>query len=152
MTQDALQHALQLLDAGRSEGVPLIRQIASTGNPHALFALGRLTWTGNMVPQDPVQGRLLFEYAASLGHSYANLFVTNLLASGVAGRRDWAAGLQRLEAEARKLPERSDALELIRAMALDGHGDSAAVPQAGRLCYRPDLRFHRLLLPAAQCP
>jgi prolyl 4-hydroxylase len=151
MTQEALQNALQLLDAGRAEGVPLLRQIASTGNPHALFALARLTWTGNMVPQDPVQGRLLFEYAASLGHSYANVFVTNLLASGVAGRRDWTTGLSRLQAEGRKLPERGAALDLIEAMDLDANGDPVSVPEAERLSDQPDLRIVRQLVTPAEC-
>jgi prolyl 4-hydroxylase len=151
MTQPSLEQALQLLDAGRAEGVPLIRQIASTGNPHALFALARLTWTGNMVPQDPVQGRLLFEYAASLGHAYANVFVTNLLASGVAGRRDWAVAIGRLETEARKLPERRAALDLVKSMGLDPNGDPLSVPGADRLSAQPDLRIFRQLLTPAEC-
>jgi prolyl 4-hydroxylase len=151
MTQASLEHALQLLDAGRAEGVPLLRQIASSGNPHALFALGRLTWTGNMVPQDPVQGRLLFEYAASLGHTYANLFVTNLLASGVAGRRDWSTAIGRLEAEARKLPERRAALDLLKSMRVDGNGDPLSVPDADRLSDQPDLRMLRQLITPDEC-
>jgi prolyl 4-hydroxylase len=151
MSQEALQHALQLLDAGRPEGVPVIRQLASSGNPHALFALARLTWTGNMVPQDPVQGRLLFEYAAARGHSYANLFVTNLLASGVAGRRDWFTAIERLDAEARKLPERRAALDLIQAMDLDRSGDPVSVPEAERLSDKPDLRIVRQLMTPDEC-
>jgi prolyl 4-hydroxylase len=151
MNDATLQHALQLLDARRAEGVPLIRQIASRGNPHALFALARLTWTGNMVLQDPVQGRLLFEYAAARGHTYSNLFVTNLLASGVAGRRDWAAALDRLEAEAQKLPERRAALDLIKAMHLDANGDPVTLPEAERLSDEPDLRMVKGLLNAAEC-
>ena len=151
MTEGTLQHALELLDAGRAEGIPIVRQIASSGNPHALFALARLTWTGNMVPQDPVQGRVLFEYAASLGHAYANVFITNLLASGVAGRRDWTMGLERLEAEARKLPERRAALDLVEAMELDSNGDPVALPAAERLSEHPDLRIFRQLLTPDEC-
>jgi prolyl 4-hydroxylase len=151
MIDEKLQQALQLLDAGRPEGVPMLRQIASTGNPHALFALGRLTWTGNMVPQEPVQGRRLFEYAASQGHTYSNLFVTNLLASGVAGRRDWPTALQRLDAEARKLPERRAALDLIKGMILDRNGDPVTLPAAERLADRPDLRIVKGLLTAEEC-
>lgn len=151
MNQATLQHALQLLDARRAEGVPLIRQLASTGDPHALFALARLTWTGNMVPQDPVQGRVLFEYAAARGHTYSNLFVTNLLASGVAGRRDWAAAIGRLEAEALKLPERRAALDLVRAMDLDANGDPVTVREAERLSDEPDLRMFRQIFNPAEC-
>jgi len=151
MTQGTLKAALELLDAGRAEGVPPLRQLASAGDPHALFALGRLTWTGNMVPQDPVQGRLLFEYAASRGHTYANLFVTNLLASGVAGRRDWPQALSRLAVEAQKLPERRGALDLVQAMQIDRNGDPVAVPQAERLSDQPDLRLFRNVLTVAEC-
>ena len=151
MTQDKLQHALQLLDAGNREGLEPIRELAMAGNPHAVFTLARLTWTGNMLPQDPRRGRLLFEYAASSGHTQANLLVTNLLASGVAGPRDWPAGLERLAVEARQLPERRAALALVQAMTLDGNGDPIRDPAAERLGDQPDLRLFRGLITPVEC-
>ena len=151
MTDEKLQHALRLIDAGRTEGLEPLRELALAANPHAVFALARLSWTGNMIPQDPVRGRVLFEHAASLGHAYANVFVTNLLASGVAGKRDWPLALERLEVEARKLPDRRAALDLIRSMRIDGDGDPVAVPEAERLSDKPDLRVVRQLITSAEC-
>ena len=151
MTDEKLQHALRLIDAGRTEGLEPLRELALAGNPHAVFALARLSWTGNMIPQDPVRGRVLFEHAASQGHAYANIFVTNLLASGVAGRRDWPLALQRLEVEAEKLPDRRTALELIKSMRLDRNGDPATVPAAERLSDKPNLRIVRELMTRREC-
>ena len=85
-----LQQALHLISSGQADaGLQQLRQVASGGDPEALFVLADLTWSGTLVPQDPARGRLLFEYAAALGHPQANLVATNLLASGVAGKRDW---------------------------------------------------------------
>ena len=86
MAQDSLEQAFALLDSGRTEeGVLMVRQIASQGNPDALFMLAEMTWSGTLVPQDPPRGRLLFEYASSFGHREAGPLVTNLLADiGVA--------------------------------------------------------------------
>lgn len=151
MTQEKLQHALQLLDAGSREGLEPLRELAMAGNPHAVFTLARLTWTGHMLPQDPKRGRVLFEYAASAGHTQANLLVTNLLASGVAGPRDWPAALERLAVEGRQLPGRRAPLALVQAMALDGNGDPMAVPGAERLSEQPDLRLFRGLITPAEC-
>lgn len=151
MTDERLQQALRLIDAGRPEGLEPLRELAHAGNPHAVFALARLSWTGNMVSQDPVRGRVLFEHAASQGHAYANVFVTNLLASGVAGRRDWPLALHRLEVEAGKLPERHAALDLIKSMRLDANGDPISVPEPERLSDKPDARMIRDLLTAEEC-
>lgn len=126
----------------------LLRQLASNGNPQALFILGDLIWSGNMVDQDPARGRLLFEYAAAAGHTQANLLVTNLLASGVAGKRDWPMALERLAAEGRKLDARQEALDLIRAMDLDAAGDPKTTPAPRVISEQPYARlFERLLTP-----
>lgn len=151
MTQDKLQEALRLIDAGNREGLEPLRELALARNAHAVFALARLTWTGNMLPQDSHRGRVLFEHAASLGHTHANILTTNLLGSGVAGARDWAAALQRLEIEARQLPDRRAALELVRAMDLDPNGDPTKVPAAERISDAPDLRMVRGLISPGEC-
>jgi prolyl 4-hydroxylase len=151
MTQEKLQQALLLLDAGRREGLGPLEELARAGNPHAVFTVARLTWTGHMLPQDPRRGRLLFEYAASAGHTQANLLVTNLLGSGVAGPRDWTVALERLAVEARQLPERRAALDLVEAMELDRNGDPLAFPPPERLSERPDLRLFRRLITPAEC-
>jgi prolyl 4-hydroxylase len=149
MSQATLQDALALIEAGRDEGVPLLRQIASAGDPKALFALGDLTWSGHLVVQDPPRARQMFEQAARLGHVQANIIATNLLASGVAGRRDWTEALERLEVEAKPLPARKAALDLIRAMQLDAKGDPIETPQVRPISERPRaVTFEQLLTPA----
>lgn len=148
----SLHHAIDLINSGRQEeGVQLLRQDASGGNPEALFVLADMTWSGNLVPQDPERGRLLFEYAAALGHAQANLLATNLLASGVAGKRDWPGALSRLAAEARQLPERRAALDLIGAMDLDATGDPKATPSPNIVAEEPYARLYRRVLSIAEC-
>jgi prolyl 4-hydroxylase len=142
MASTPLDQALSLIDAGRfDEGVHMLRQVASTGDPQGLFMLASFTWGGRHVQQDPARGRLLYEYAASLGHPQGNLFLTNLLGNGVAGKRDWELALARLEAEARQLPGRRAALDLVRAMDLDANGDPRSVPQPRLISKEPDARL-----------
>src|SRR5437763_1578199 len=125
----SVRDALNLINGGRAEeGVQLLRRIASTQDSEALFLLGELTWAGTLVAQEPGRARLMIEYAAAFGHPEANILATNLLGSGVAGRRDWQAAVARLEAEARVLPNRKAAWDLIEAMQLDTNGDPLAVP------------------------
>jgi prolyl 4-hydroxylase len=152
VAQGALQQAIHLLSSGRvDEGVMLLRQTASQGDPESLFLLADMTWSGTKVPQDPARGRLLFEYAAALGHTRANLVTTNLMASGIAGKRNWPAALERLDAEARRLPERRSTLELLRAMNLDDNGDPRASYQPRMLSERPSACLFDCLMTLAEC-
>lgn len=152
MTQQTLDDVLSLIDSGQTdEGVPLLREIASTGDPQALFALADMTWSGTGIPQDPERGRLLFEYAASRGHTQANLLVTNLLGNGVAGKRDWATALHRLQVEAQKLPGRQRALDLLRAMDIDANGDPRTTPSAEVVADEPYARLYREVLTKTEC-
>ena len=148
----ALQRAIELIDTDRIEdGVLLLRQVASEGDPEALFRLADMTWSGTKVPQEPARGRLLFEYAGALGHPQANLVVTNLLANGIAGTRNWPAALERLEAEARVVPERRAMLELIQAMKLDGEGDPTAAIEPASISEQPCACVCEQLLSPAEC-
>lgn len=151
MHEANLDEALRLIDANRTEGVELLRQVAARGDPEGLFVLADLFWTGTMVPQNPQHGRLLFEYAAAHGHAQANLLVTNLLASGVAGKRDWPAALARLEAEARVLPERKAAADLIAGMRIDANGDPAIVSPERTISEEPRASMFESLLTPAEC-
>lgn len=147
-----LQDAVAMIEsARREEGLQLLRQIASSGDPNALFVLANLVWSGTFVPQDPVRGRQLFEYAASAGHGQANLYVTNLLANGVAGTRDWPLAVERLEAEGRKLDSRRRALDVIRAMDVDAQGNPKTVPPPRVLSEEPYVRLLESLLSEAEC-
>jgi prolyl 4-hydroxylase len=99
--------------------------------------------------KDPPRGRLLFEYAAAYGHVEASLLATNLLASGIAGKRDWPAALARLRNEAAAIPMRQTAVQLIDAMDLDSNGDPVGAPEPRRLSDEPNaVLFERLLTPA----
>jgi prolyl 4-hydroxylase len=148
----ALQQAIALIESGRGdEGVQMLRTIASAGDAQALAVLADMTWGGNFVEQDPARGRLLFEYAAALGNPQANLFVTNLLASGVAGTRDWPLALERLADEARSVAARREAAELVAAMALDGNGDPLSIPSAKLIAEQPYARVFEQLLTPGEC-
>ena len=145
-----LNQAIALSNAGRNaEAVQLIRQVAATGDAEALGVLGEMTWRGGLVAQDPRQARIYFEQAAAGGHGKSNLVVTNLLASGVAGQRNWTQSLERLRTEARQVPARRKALGLIEAMDLDADGNPNALPEVERLSEDPEVvRFEQLLTPA----
>ena len=151
MTSAKLQEAIRMIEAGREAGVQIVREIASTGDPEGLFALADLFWSGTMVPQNPAQGRLLLEYAASYGHPHANLLVTNLLGSGVAGRRHWPAALERLDAEARQIAERRAAAELLAAMDLDAEGNPNAIAAPRALSDSPRASMFEGLLSSDEC-
>jgi prolyl 4-hydroxylase len=147
-----LNQAISLSNAGRNaEAVQLIRQVAATGDSEALTVLAEMTWRGGLVEQDPKQARALFEQAAARGSGKANLVVTNLLASGVAGRQDWRLALERLRTEAQQLAERRRALDLIAAMNLDPSGDPVSVPEGKRLSDDPEVVHYPELLTPSEC-
>lgn len=147
-----LNQAIALSNAGRNaEAVALLRQVASTGDPEGLGALAELTWRGGLVEQDPVRARTLYEQAAARGHAKAALTLTNLLASGVAGKQDWRQAISRLREEAKMNPARKRALDLIEAMELDAHGDPLVVAEGKRLSTDPDVQHFEGLLTEAEC-
>lgn len=147
-----LNQAIALSNAGRNaEAVQLLREVASTGDPEALGAVAELTWRGGLVEQDPVRARSLYEQAAARGHAKSALIITNLLASGVAGKRDWREAMSRLRAEASIYPARSKTLGLIEAMDLDAEGNPLAVPEGKPLSRDPDVRHFTRLFNPAEC-
>lgn len=147
-----LNQAIALSNAGRNaEAVQLIRQVASTGDSEALGVLAEMTWRGGMVEQDPRRARILFEQAAARGNSKSNLIVTNLLASGVAGKQDWSQALARLKTEAKQLPPRNKALKMIEAMDLDAKGNPKSVPEGQKLSEDPEVIVFPQLLDPTEC-
>lgn len=133
------------------EAVMIVTQLAGQNQPQALAMLAEMKWRGGLVTQDPTAGRDLWRRASDLGHDQAAAFTTNLLASGVAGPRDWAGALARLRTEARKDRARKDALALIEKMAIDANGDPLKLPPAEMLSERPDIRRVERLFTAAEC-
>ncbi len=147
-----LTQAIALSNAGRSaEAVQLVRQVAATGDAEALGVLAEMTWRGGLANQDPKQARTLFEQAAARGHGNSNIIVTNLLASGVAGKLDWDQSLERLRTEARQLPIRQHAMDLIKAMDLDAAGNPKSVPEGKRLSDDPAVTHFPQLLSEPEC-
>ncbi len=147
-----LNQAIALSNAGRNaEAVQLIRQVAATGEAEALGVLAEMTWRGGLVAQDPKQARRFFEQAAARGHGKSNLILTNLLASGVAGNRNWRQSLERLGTEARQMPARRKALSLIEAMDIDSDGNPNTVPEGKRLSDDPEVVHFAQLLNPAEC-
>jgi prolyl 4-hydroxylase len=104
-----------------------------------------------LVGQDPRQARNLFEQAGSRGNANANLIVTNLLASGVAGKQDWKQALDRLHTEALQLQSRRKALNLVEAMDLDPEGNPKTILEGKRLSDDPEVIHFASLLTPTEC-
>ncbi len=147
-----LAQAFALSKAGRNaEAVVLVNRLATEGEPEALYTLAEMKWRGGMVPQDPVQGRELYRRAAEAGHKGAAMAWTNLLASGIAGPRDWPRALQRLREEARGQPRRREALALIGKMKLTPEGDPQSLSPGEALSGSPRVILFTRLFSAAEC-
>lgn len=146
-----LQQALRLASAGQTVDAALIAQREATrGDANALFVLGEWKWSG-VLPQDPVAGRALYERAAEAGHPQAGQYATNLLASGVAGRRDWPEAMRRLETEAKTNSARRKLWDLIDRMQLNADGDPVALPEGAVLSTRPQVTMFSRLFTAGEC-
>lgn len=147
-----LQQAIALSNAGRNaEAAAIVTRLAASGEPQALFLLGQMQWGGGIVAQDPVAARGNFERAAKAGHAAAQIVSTNLLASGIAGARDWAGALMRLAGEAKIDPRRTVQVELLGKMALDAAGNPLRTRDAEVLSESPWVRRFAGLLTAAEC-
>jgi prolyl 4-hydroxylase len=148
----ALAHATALFRQGRiAEAIPIIQQLAGRGDPDALFTLGDIFWRGVGVVQDYPRGRTLFRMASEAGHPMGLRAYTNLLATGIAGPRDWQQALARLEAEAATDARRAQMLALIGAMALTQDGDPLWLVQGERIAERPEVRLFRGAFTADEC-
>jgi len=151
MSSPRLEHALQLIHANDETGAQIVRELAAGGDPQALFLLAHLHWSGTLATQEPTRARGLFEAAAARGHVEANIVMTNLLASGVAGTRSWPAAVERLKVEAAKIPARRAVLGLLAAMDVDAAGDPMLVPEARAISDRPYARMFEGLLTEQEC-
>ena len=143
--------AVALLGDGRKpEAVLLLNRLAAEGVAEAVRTLGELSWGGH-IATDPVAARVLFERSDALGDAVSAIYVTNLVASGIAGLRNWPKAMARLMAEAERFPARREAAALIARMKLDDRGDPA-LPQTGeRVSSKPDIVRYTALLTAAEC-
>ena len=147
-----IEHAFALARSGRkSEGLALLTRLSEGGNADASFYLGETYWVGGPVPTNHSKARDYFERAGAAGHKLAQITHTNLLASGIAGERDWPAARRRLEAEARGDPKRARQAKLLNAMDLTADGDPAAVPAGEALSLSPDVRLFRGVVSEDEC-
>lgn len=143
--------ALQIFSAGRKpEALLSLTRLMADGVGEAARIMGELRWGGQHDP-NPVAGRALFERAAAMGDPTARHYATNLLASGIAGPRDWAEALRRLADEARYDPTRRTTLDLIGRMKLDGAGDPLTPLPGERISEAPDVIRHERLFTTAEC-
>jgi len=147
-----LAHAIALFQAGQqSEALGLIQQLADAGHPDARFTLADCYWRGVGVERDLVRGRELFGAAADVGQPMAVRACTNLLSSGIAGPRDWAGALARLEDEARTDALRARMLSVIRAMQIDPNGDPLTIPAPEQLSEEPGVWLFRNAFTPPEC-
>jgi prolyl 4-hydroxylase len=141
-----------LIRLGRySEALLALGQRGARGDPEALFLLAGMKWAGLGGPAEPARGRELYRSADAAGHKIARVFHTNLLASGIAGPRDWPGAIERLRREAAADPARRRALDLIEKMKLTPEGDPAALPEPEVLSTSPEVRGLTRLLTADEC-
>jgi prolyl 4-hydroxylase len=146
-----VMQALALVQAGRKpEALLALNQLGAAGHGEALRILGELHW-GSQVDPDPAAGRALFERAATAGDATAAIYVTNLLASGIAGPRDWQRALVRLAAEAKLDASRRQTLDLIARMKLDASGNPERLRPGEQVSERPEITRHAGLFTAAEC-
>ncbi len=147
-----LQQAFALSSAGRNaEAVLIINQLAVQNDAGALFTLAEMKWRGGMVPQDLGQARDLYRRAGDAGHAVGAACFTNLLASGIAGARNWPLAVKRLKAEARSDPARRETHDLVRKMALTDDGEPGVLPPGKQLSDAPLVTHHPALFSPAEC-
>lgn len=147
-----MARAEALANAGRAEeAMLLIRQLAAQGQPDALFVLARNLWSGGAIASDPVAARVQFDLAAKAGHGPARILSTNLLASGIAGPRDWSAAIARMAGEVAIDPRRKLQIELLKKMALTASGDPEVCRKPERLAEAPDAVRYPGFATAAEC-
>ena len=146
-----VMQAVQAFLAGRQgEAVLALNTLAAAGHGEALRALGELRWGGQLDP-DPAAARALFERAALAGDRVAGHYATNLMASGIAGPRDWHGAVARLDEEAKSDPARARALALIGRMKLDEGGDPLAMPASETVSEVPHVTRHPRLFTQPEC-
>lgn len=147
-----LRQAFALSQAGRNgEAILIVNQLAARADPEALFTLAEMKWRGGMVPQDLAAARDLYRRAGEAGNRLGAVYYTNLLASGIAGPRDWPLALSRLRSEARAQAGRREVLKVVERMAIDEAGDPLSVPAGEPLSTSPEVTLFPRLFTATEC-
>ncbi|MEJ6009329.1 2OG-Fe(II) oxygenase [Novosphingobium aquae] len=146
-----LDQAMRLFAAGqRQRAVTQIEGMVLRGMPQAMLMLGHMKWGGH-IAQDPVGARRLYERAGSAGSHDGAVAATNLLASGVAGERNWLGAIERLQQEAARDAKRKAALDLIATMMIDVQGNPLDLSKGEQVSDQPWVSIYRGLFTAAEC-
>lgn len=148
----ALAKAYALSAEGlNDEALLAVREAAATGDAEALCTFADMHWRGQLVERDLARGRALFGQASDAGDPIARRAYTNLLASGIAGPRDWAEAMARLREEAKGDGRRAQMLTLIEAMPLTPTGFVATPPRGDLINARPEITLFRGLFTPEEC-
>jgi prolyl 4-hydroxylase len=133
----------------RDEAIALLERLAEADEVPALLRLAEWRMFGTLVDKDVPEGRRLYERAARAGDPMASDFVTNFLASGTGGTRNWAKALKRLRREAERSPLRRSTLTALERMKLGPDGSSRALGKERSAHTNPDVQlFEGFLSPA----
>jgi prolyl 4-hydroxylase len=133
------------------EAEEVLSSLAEAGDPPGLFKLA--DWNYRGIGRTPNLSRAfdLFRAAADGGVLAARYFVTNMLANGSGGTRDWSTALRRLEDEATSEPRRKHALDAIGRMRLTSEGDPVDVPPKQVVSERPYIAAFTEFLTPSEC-
>ena len=146
------QQVEQLAGAGEvGAAVELLEHRASGGEPDALFALGAWLDAGQHLPRDRGRARACFQQAAAAGHAQADPLLTNFLATGTGGPREWQAAVDRLRKRAPADARARFELSLIASMELDDVGDPPSVPERRQLSESPWVQQIPALFTEREC-
>lgn len=147
-----IARAIQLASSGQGDAArEIVVRLAEARDPEGLYVLADMHWRGALVARDWRKARALFAAAADAGNMEAGLITTNLLASGVAGERDWPRAIARLREEAERDSFRARALALVDAMELDAEGNPAKPPAGQLLLSSPHVQLFRGLFTLGEC-
>lgn len=147
-----LAQTFALINAGRNaEAILLLNQLAAANDPDGLLTLAQFKWGGGIMPSEPARARELFKKAADAGNAEADTNITNLLASGIAGPRDWGGALKRLQREAKGNAARRQIFDIVKQMELTAEGDPVSIPDGEELSGSPHVMLFPRLFSAQEC-
>lgn len=152
MVDGSLQEVAALAQAGRfAEAERRLLRLTESGDPAALFMFADWHYRGLGRAVDLASARQFFAAAADGGIALAAHFVTNMLASGAGGPRDWPAAMQRLEQEAQSADHRRRTLDILRNMKLSNDGDPLDLPPKQMVSETPHIGVFTQFLSTKEC-
>lgn len=147
-----LNRAVELAQVGKGdEARAHVLRLADDRDPDALYTLAEMHWHGVLVDCDWHRALGYFVAAEEAGNQMAGHVLTNLMASGIAGQRDWRRAIARLSREAEENELRAAAMQLIESMEIDEWGDPTSLPDCVQICQSPDIRTFCGLFSASEC-